>query len=139
MFTIKPKMGTFPASILSNCCVRRSECMCSHCHFHNPDSPLARDYIAKLWDREHKEQNIHNKVIVQSGEALDVEVSTEVAEVEQNVEFTDAVDQYSLVIGRTLTDNTFSMAEVGDADGLAHFMERPVRIFSKEWEVGESP
>lgn len=144
MFSIKPKLKTKPSQITSNCCVGDKVCVCRHCYYHNPESKDARVYLDHLIRRELEERRlkVEDEVIqVQSGseQVSNVKIEDTCNETEMNLEFSDAVQQYSLVIGDQISDPTFGMSKVGDADGLEHFLERPVEIFSKTWQVGESP
>lgn len=70
---------------------------------------------------------------------LEVKETDTTNEVEVNVAFSDPVRQYDLIVGRPLSDQTYMISEVGSADDLSTFMGRPIRIFTKTWEVGETP
>lgn len=143
MFSVKPKLKTKPSQITSNCCVGHNVCVCKHCYYHNPESRDARTYVDHLIRRELEERRLKHEdgIQVQSGseQVSDITVDDTCNEKEMNLEFSDAVKQYSLVIGDGISDPTFGMSKVGDEDGLEHFLERPVEIFSKTWQVGESP
>ncbi len=73
-------------------------------------------------------------------QSLDEKVMTETEgdKQEVNVTFTDAVEQYQLMIGRNLSDPTYDMHKNG-FDDLSTFMQRPIQIYSKVWDVNESP
>jgi hypothetical protein len=149
MFSLKPKLKTKPSSIQSNCCTGKDVCICRHCYYHNPESKDASQYVDHLVRRELNERMLSNEskreqreeLFAQSGEDKTIEVTTEDTSQEQevNLEFSDAINQYSLVIGQNENDNTYGISEVGKEDSLDTFMSRPVRIFSKIWEVAESP
>lgn len=146
MFSLKPKLKTKPSNIQSNCCTGRDICVCRHCYYHNPESHDASQYVDHLIRRELNERMLRHEskraeMEAQSGEGktVDVETTDTSNEKETTMEFADAIDQYSLVIGENLEDPTFGVSEVGAEDSLDTFMSRPVRIFAKIWGVGELP
>lgn len=83
------------------------------------------------------EHLIKNKSCAQSLDGQ-VEMSDMDDQKEVNVDFSDAVKQYDLVISRRLVDPTFGVHKNG-GDDLATFMQRPIRIYTKTWAVNESP
>jgi hypothetical protein len=99
------------------------------------------NHLFRRHDNELKEDIPLNSPVAQSGTEKNLEVNETAAGIdhETNVEFSDPVKQYDLVVGRKLEDMTYKVSEVGKEDDLSTFMSRPIRIFTKTWEVGESP
>jgi hypothetical protein len=102
------------------------------------------EYLSHLFrrhDNEQKEYVPQSDPVAQSGTEKNLEVNETEAGLdhETNVEFSDPVKQYDLVVGRKLEDLTYKISEVGKEDDLSTFMSRPIRIFTKTWEVGETP
>lgn len=137
-FSLKPNGINFGSS-----CCSDAGCTCKYCYYHSPDDKNAVEFYEKLIQKYIKENNyiVESAAVAQSATEKNLDITEDDTSNEQevNLEFSDAIKQYGLVIGDELSDPTFAISEVGDRDSLHTFMSRPVRIFSKFWEVGESP
>jgi hypothetical protein len=137
---IKPKFKLKPSRILSTCCTGGNICKCEYCYFHCPESAKAAQYMEYCSALKAELPTI-DEMEAQSATEKNLEVVEQdtTNEKEVNLEFSDPVKQYSLIVGRKLEDKTYMVSEVGKEDDLSTFMGRPIRIFTKTWEVNESP
>lgn len=129
----------------STCCTPKVEhirCKCQTCKLHDMieyERALGYSLPTLHEDTQQPETTTNDSdITVQSAVEAKVEHEDSGLQVETNVNFSDQVEQYQLLVGKPLSDPTYEKANSQAVD-LTTFMSRPIRIFSKIWEVNESP
>lgn len=127
--------------MFSSCCSEPIGCTCEFCYVHHPNSAAAQIALrVHLEQQKELEENRDVQEVQSATEKVsDVTEESTQDQQEQNLAFSDPVDQIKLIVGQKLSDKTYMVSKTTTQDDLTNFLSRPIRIFSKVWDVNESP